>query len=153
MSAFDRVVESACFFMYTGMVYDVFGNDPSTATQAQFIHPEFSFDMLELFLLADYLGVQDLIDVLRKNFITPKCLFSPASFDPCEAEEMVASMLARCSTLENPLLIQDLTSCYVRGTGGTFSACAIAVYDGQLPTKSISDDQTWMQTDIILVEC
>ena len=86
------------FFMYTGMVYDVSSSgagDIQNITQANLFNPTFSFDMMDLFMLAEYLDVTDLVTVLRENFITPRSLFSPVTFEPAQSEDMVASMLAR----------------------------------------------------------
>lgn len=99
-SCLCRVLASAGFFMYTGMMYDIAAMDSEAAaavaiTQADLLHPVFTFDMMELFLLADYLQITELVDTLRENFITPKSLFSSITFNLRDSEEMVASMLAR----------------------------------------------------------
>ena len=118
------------FFMYTGMVGDVHDKDSDTVTETLLQNGEFSFDIMDLFFLADFMGISELTAILQQHFITPSCMFSTICSSPVQSEEMAASMLARCSGVENPSLVHLLATAYIKGTGGLSCLC-------KFPTRSV----------------
>ncbi len=56
-----RVVESFVLFLYTHVIFDCHGKDESAlVSTSSFKDPEFSFSIMELYMLADYFDVPDL---------------------------------------------------------------------------------------------
>lgn len=145
--------------MYTHVVVDVSvkmdQNEPdarvSSATktlpsfsQAELQRPSFSFDIMELYVVADYLDMPELTDLLCKSFFESSSLFSVISHvglhkgtgssssssskrrkgpDASEMEGRVAKMLARCNDLRSPQLLVSLASAYANGTAGLRCLC------------------------------
>ena len=70
-----RVLEAAIFFMYTHTLFDVSGKDEGAFTIASFANPVFSFDVMQLYILADYLDMQELSDLLQELFFGTGALF------------------------------------------------------------------------------
>ncbi len=69
-------MESLVFWMYTHLIYPVHGKHITLEMQrSDLSNPEFDFDMMQLFMLADYLEVTDLTDVMSENFFGVKVLF------------------------------------------------------------------------------
>lgn len=109
--------------MYTGMVFDIHDKDVQSLTKSDFQHPTYSFDIMDLFFLGDFMEMHDLVKILQENFVTPRSMFSSPSFKPEESEKMVSSMLARCSGSENPSLVYAIASAYAKATGGMCCLC------------------------------
>lgn len=60
-----RVVDSAIFFMYTRVPFDVRGKDEGSIATQTFSRIEFSFDVMELYALADYLDIHELTELVQ----------------------------------------------------------------------------------------
>lgn len=76
MGSLCRVLESAIFFMYTHVPYDVSGKDEDSFTVGNFSNPRFSFDVMELFIVADFLDIPELCELLKDRFFSAGTLFS-----------------------------------------------------------------------------
>jgi hypothetical protein len=78
------VVEAAIFFMYTRVPFDVSGKDESTFTVASFSNPSFSFDIMELYVLADFLDIQELMELLQELYFNTGIMFQQVFSEvPC----------------------------------------------------------------------
>jgi hypothetical protein len=95
------VVESVIFFMYTKIVLDVsrYNNDDDAIdalSAEQVAAPLFSCDFMDPYMLADFLVIAKLTELLLHNCISTERLFSPFSSSMAtKVEEMLACMLVR----------------------------------------------------------
>jgi len=111
-------------FVYTNMVDDVSEKDETTLDVDSFANPQFSFDIMELYMLADYFGIQDLMEHMQTHFFHVECLFSHVSFSNLqESEEKVARIMIKCENMRSPALLQSLATTYAEGTGGLACLC------------------------------
>lgn len=51
--------------MYTRVVYDVHGKSENSFTDENFAKAEFSFDIMQLYILADYLDIVELTEIIQ----------------------------------------------------------------------------------------
>jgi hypothetical protein len=109
--------------MYSDIIYDIDGKDFKSLTRENLMNPEIGYDLMELYMLADYLTVTDLTDMLLHSFISPASLFSPFSGDAHTIEAMLSSMIAKCSGMYQDRMIGALAGTYVRATGGLSCLC------------------------------
>ena len=61
--------------MYTHVLFDVSGKDEDAFTIASFANPTFCFDVMHLYILADYLDMKELADLLQELFFGTGALF------------------------------------------------------------------------------
>ena len=118
-------MESLVFWMYTHLIYPVHGKQITLEMQrSDLSNPEFDFDMMQLFMLADYLEVTDLTDVMSENFFGVKVLFPmTTNRDHDLAEKTAACLLIKCNSLKSSALLQPLACTYVGGTAGLLCLC------------------------------
>ena len=111
-------------FAYTNMIDDVSGKDEETLTVDSFARPEIRFDVMELYMLADYFGMHDLMQQMQMHFFHVDCLFSqPESQDMQHSEERVARLMIQCQDMRSPTLLFSLAQSYAEGTGGLSCLC------------------------------
>lgn len=80
------VLEACIFFMYTHVLFDVSGKDEESFTVGSFASPKLSFDVMELYILADFLDIPELTDLLQGLFFCKGTLFRQvgcAAFQCC----------------------------------------------------------------------
>ncbi len=121
-----RVVKSMILFAYTNMVDDVSDRDEEALTVDSFVAPRFSFDIMELYMLADYFGMQDLMENMQNHFFHVESLFTPHASCPSNihmSEENVARMMIKCEGMRSPTLLQSLATTYAEGTAGLSCLC------------------------------
>jgi hypothetical protein len=111
------------FYIYTKTIFDIHGKDVDSVQRQQLTSPEFSFDMMDLYMVADFLHIDELANVIMQKFMNAQCLFSSSAANVEESEIMVAGMISRCSNLHNTGLITHLAKAYVSGTGGLGCLC------------------------------
>jgi hypothetical protein len=120
---FCRVLQCFLLFLYTKMVYDIGDIDLKDVTQQQLLQPVFTFDLIELFRLADFFRTMELLEVLCHNFFSPAVMFSPTCKDMLQQERAMASIIATLSHTETPELLHKLAETYIKGTGGLSCLC------------------------------
>lgn len=65
---FDRVVECLILFAYTNNIFDIHGKAFDSLSPKDLSNIEIGFDMMELFMLADYMLVDELTDTILHCF-------------------------------------------------------------------------------------
>lgn len=134
-----EALSSCIFYMYTGIVFDVGARgenvkEPIASMEKSFKNPSFSFDIMELFMLADFFDIPDMSSTLQQAFFSVNSLFysisssgsssAKASRDVAlQQEQRVAMMVARCKHLKPQDLCDCLSETYVAGTGGLQCLC------------------------------
>jgi hypothetical protein len=119
-----RAVECFTFFLYTNLVFDVQGKDiPLNMPRSTLCNPVFSFDLVELFLLADYFEVSELISLMTENFFGVKAMFPHGAASHLQSERVLARILDKCEGLRRRALLSPFACTYAEGTGGLQCLC------------------------------
>ncbi len=61
--------------MYTHVPFDVSGKDEDEFTVASFSNPTFSFDIMDLYILADFLDMRELTELLLEIYFNTGITF------------------------------------------------------------------------------
>jgi hypothetical protein len=119
-----RVVRSFILFLYTRLVYDIGSKSLQDVSQEDLLHPVmFTFNLVELFRLADFFRVTELLNIFCQNFFCPAVMFSPTCGDPLEQEHILASIIMKFSHTESQGFMRTLAKTYNQGTGGLSCLC------------------------------
>ena len=121
-----RVVSCLIFFAYTGLLVDIHGREFSAVKADELKAPDLKFDAMELYMLADFLQVTDLANLLISNLVNPVYMFGQCCTSATMATtvDMVGSMLARCETSGCNLAMREaLIKTYAKGAGGLLCLC------------------------------
>jgi hypothetical protein len=121
-----RVVSCLIFFAYTGLLIDIHGREFSSVKADELKAPNLQFDAMDLYMLADFLQVTDLADLLVSNLVNPVHVFAQCCTSEAMATtvDMMGSMLARCETSGcNVAMREALVKTYAKGAGGLLCLC------------------------------
>lgn len=101
-------MECAIFFIYTKALLDVKGrgfcdrDDPVLEIpSSELDRPVISFDIMELFQVADFLGIEELMSLMHQAFFSKESLFSQMPV-PCSKQPRQASSSSSSSSSPSP---------------------------------------------------
>jgi hypothetical protein len=109
---------SFILYLYMRLIYNIGHSSLKDISKEELLEPQFSFNLIELFRLADFFRVMELMQIFCHNFFSPSVMFSPTCRDLLQQECTMASIIMCFSHTESPKLLYTLVKTYNKGTGG-----------------------------------